>query len=161
MILLESLRALKQNSNKSVACFYFVLVLAYVVVISVMLFGPVQSMMMKKFHLGSLPFGQWVMCQFLPSMYSFKNEIIISRRQMFMDFDQPLFKDSVRFSVNHYPMRVIYFSNVRQSFFAQLPLYVYLRNAYRDREIVSSYYIESNKAGAYPVRLNMHERNQR
>ncbi|MBL8014455.1 MAG: hypothetical protein JNN05_11470 [Candidatus Omnitrophica bacterium] len=159
MILSESLKALKQNGNKSVGLFYSVLLLSYLTLVSVIFFGPVQSMMMKKFHPGVLPFGQWAMCQFLPSMYSFKNEIIVSPRLLPTDFNQTPGSDSARYSVNHYPMRIIYFSNVRASFFPHLPVYVYLRNTYRGREVVSSYCIQKNQNGACPILLNMHERN--
>lgn len=161
MILIESLKTLKRTSNKSVSWLYGVLLIVYLMAIGVRFMDPIQSMAMKKFHLGVLPFGQWAVCQFLPSMYNFKNEIVISSRLLPGEFSQPLTNDAAKFSVNHYPMRIIYFSNVRESLYRYLPVYVYLRNVYRGREIVSSYLIEINQNGAYPILLNTDERNQR
>lgn len=157
IILFESIRALKERSNLWVLIFYRVLLIVYVIVLAVAFVPQVQSTMMKKFHPGVLPFGQWAICQFLPSMYNFKNEMIISQRSLPLNFKGPIDQGALKFSVNHYPLRMIYFSNVRKAVYQHLPMYIYLRNAYRGREIISSYLIEKSSMGGYPVLLNVYE----
>jgi len=155
--LVTSLVLLNQKSHYSVNIFYIMLLFIFMIITSVNYFSPVQSLMMKKFHVGALPFNQWVLCQFVPSMYNFNNEIIISSRLLASDFNDSQSKDQFKCSVNHYPMRIIYYSHVRSSFFAQMPFYVYLRSSYGSRQIVSVFRIESSPTGARPIRLNFYE----
>lgn len=157
-VLSQSIEALRRQRNFGVFFFYFVLLFFYGWALAVAVVPKVQSMIMKKFHPGTMSFGQWAACQFLPSMYSFKNEIIISPQVLPGDFQDPLPKDALKFAVNHYPLRIIYFSNVREVVYSNLPVYVYLRNSYRGRAIVSSYIIERTVVGADPILRNLYER---
>jgi hypothetical protein len=156
--LIESIKALKIRFKLVVVMFYSILLGLYIIVGGVNFCSFMQSMSMKKFHLGVHPFGRWAMCQFFPSMYSFHNEILISPRLLPADFKTASSPELVRFTVNHYPMRMIYFTNERQDLTKHLPFYVYLRSRFRNKEMVSSYIIYGSKLLLKTRLLNFYER---
>lgn len=116
----------------------------------------IQSKVMEKFHLRFSSFGEWAVWQFVPSMYNFANEILISHRPV---TSRALASGKAwaptqanRFSVNHYPLRYVTFSLTnRRLLRGQLPAYIYLRSRYRQTELISVYLLTSEK-GAMMLR---------
>lgn len=161
MSLIESLKSLKKHFRWSVVLFYSILLSLYLIVAGVNFFSCMQSLAMKKFHLGAHPYGRWAMCQFFPSMYSFQNEILISPRLLTDAFQGRSGPDLVRITVNHYPMRMIYFSNDRVNIARHIPVYVYLRSRFRNKEMVSSYVIFGSNQFLRTRLLNFYEHTTR
>lgn len=159
--ILESIRALKIKRSLSVMVLYSIFFALYFIVIGVNFSPSIQSVAMKKFHLGAHPFGRWALCQLFPSMYNFKNEILISPGILPSDFTGSMGMGLVRFTVNHYPMRMIYFTDDRANIMRHLPFYVYLRSRFRGNEMVSSYVISGSGRYFRIMMLNFYERTNR
>jgi hypothetical protein len=156
--LIASLQLLAKRRDRAVVFFYgifFVLVMT----VAVVSFSPVlQRTAMRKFHFLPRPFAEWALTQFFPSMYNFHNEILLSSRLLPSDFREPRSPDQILFTVNHYPLRMIYFSLMREDVFRRMPVYVYTRTLYRGQEIVSSYMVAPLDRLIHIMLLNAYER---
>lgn len=156
--LIISLQLLAQRRDRTVVSFY---VLFFVIIMTIALasFSPfLQRTAMRKFHFLPRPFAEWALSQFFPSMYNFHNEILFSPRLMPSDFRQPRERDQIIFTVNHYPLRMVYYSLLRQDIFRKLPVYVYTRTLFRGQEIVSSYIVTPVDRITHIMLLNAYER---
>lgn len=156
--LVDSLELLFKRKERAVLIFYGIL-FVMMSTIAVASFSPgLQKTAMRKFHFVPRPFIQWAAAQFFPSMYNFCNEILISPRMLPSGFESPKSSDQVMFTVNHYPLRVLYFSLVRKDVFAHMPVYVYTRTLYRRQEINSSYMVVPLDGAIHIMLLNAYER---
>ena len=156
----RSLRLLRKNPERLTVMFYAVLLGMIICVVSINFVPAMQMQAMRKFHYIPRPFAQWAFWQFLPSMYNFHNEILISPRLLTSDFQVPVGKDVLRFSVNHYPFRLIPFTLSRSQVFVRMPVYVYTRSKFRGRSITSSYGVSLLGYSINVMLLNAYERSE-
>lgn len=159
--LFESLRLLSKNSDRGIVLFYAVLLFVFLLIAGINYSPSLQRMAMRKFHFVPRPFAQWALCQFFPSMYNFHNEILVSPRFLPSDYQGPLGDDLVRLTVNHYPLRMLYFVVPRTLTFSHAPFYAYVRTVYRQQEIVSSYIITASGKTIRLSLVNSYERSGR
>ncbi len=159
--LVESLKILFKKGNRSLSCLYGILLILLLFIVSINFVSSTRSLIMRKFHPGAQSFGRWALCQLVPSMYNFKNEILISPQSLPLDFRGHVSLDLVRFTVNHYPMRMIYFNNSRLPCAGHSPYYVYLRSKFRGHELISSYVVQISKQYTYITKLNFYEYSSR
>lgn len=149
---------LAKRSDRAVVLFYG-LFFVFIFTIALANFSPfLQRTAMRKFHFLPRPFAEWALSQFFPSMYNFHNEVLFSPRLMPSDFRQPRERDQIIFTVNHYPLRMVYYSLLRQDIFRKLPVYVYTRTLFRGQEIVSSYIVTPVDSVIHIMLLNAYER---
>ena len=159
--LIESLRLLSKHSDRSVAFFYAVSLFVFLLLAGINYSPFLQRMAMRKFHFVPQPFAQWAICQFFPSMYNFHNEILVSPRVLPSDYQGALTGDLVRLTVNHYPLRMLYFVVPRAQIFLHAPFYAYVRTVYRQQEIVSSYMVTASHQTIRLSLVNSYERSGR
>ena len=157
----ESLQLLSKHSDRGVAFFYAVLFAIFLLLAGISYSPCLQRMAMRKFHFVSQPFTEWAFCQFFPSMYSFHNEILVSPRVLPSDYQGPLSGNLVRLTVNHYPLRMLYFVVPRAQIAAHAPFYAYVRTVYRQQEIVSSYIVTASHHTIRFSLVNSYERSGR
>ncbi len=127
--------------------FYVLLGVVAAVLAALPFSPPVQRMIMEKFHWRSPSFAQWVLLQFVPSMYNFSNEIWVTQEPVdsVKAGDAPPASALLYQRVNHFPLRMITFRpEVRESF-AQSGQHfnVVLRSRYQDASLVSVYEMDS------------------
>lgn len=156
--LAESLRLLQRKLDPATIGFYALLLVMTIAVASINFLPGMQRFMMRKFHYTQRPFTRWAIGQFLPSMYNFHNEIIITRDLLVSDFQFPAGSDALRLSVNHYPFRIVPFHLSRSQMFLKMPFYVYIRSSFRNQSIVSSYSVTLLGYGMNVTLLNSYER---
>jgi hypothetical protein len=155
--LIESLRRLEARKDSGALGLYLVMFFIFVFLSCLPFSATVQKMAMSKFHLTLRPFGRWAAVQFVPSMYNFQNEF-------YWSFDPGLsqgLRGVNHYTVNHYPLRLLFFTTDRRPMLSSRPLYLYLRSTYRGRERVTSYL---NLAGNRHIQiqfLNAYENSQR
>jgi len=159
MPLVESLKRLNPDKDRGVFVFY-VFIAAIAAFLCCLPFSTsIQRIMMSKFHLTLNPFSRWAAAQCVPSMYNFKNEVFWSfQPQISFNRADPM---TPHLAVNHYPMRMIFFTGDRRGAVFHEPLYIYLRSTYRGRELVTSYLLTSTPQRLYVQFLNIHERSER
>lgn len=148
---------LRKNPERPAIAFYAVLLLLMICLASIHVLPQMQKMAMRKFHYMPRPFYEWAIWQFLPSMYNFHNEILISPRMLVSDFQFPVPDDVLRFSVNHYPFRMIPFGLARSQVFLRMPFYVYTRSVFRNQSIMSSYTVTLLGYAIHVTLLNAYE----
>lgn len=158
--LVHSWRLLRKNPERRTIVFYAVLLMLTICVASIHVVPGMQKLAMKKFHYMPRPFYEWALWQFLPSMYNFHNEILISPRMLVSDFQLPVAGDVLRYSVNHYPLRLIPFSLSRSQVFLRMPFYVYTRSVFRNHTIMSSYSVTLLGYAIHVTLLNAYEHSQ-
>lgn len=158
--LAESLRLIFKQPDRGVFSFYAVLLFVFVLIAGVGFSPALQTMAMRKFHYVPQPFAQWALCQFFPSMYNFHNEVLISKHVLPSDYRGPL-TDTVRFAVNHYPLRMFYFVVSRAQIANHASFYIYTRTVYRRQEIVSSYMVTFLRRVIHISLINSYERSGR
>ena len=156
--LVESLLILSNKPNKSVVFFYAVLFSIFILIAGINCSPQFQRMAMRKFHFIPRPFTQWALGQFFPSMYAFRNEILISPQYLPSDYQGLLTNGSVNMTVNHYPLRMLYFAVPREQIFAHAPFYVYIRTVFRRQEIVSTYRVTGLGQTIHITFVNSYER---
>jgi len=111
-----------------------------------------QRQIMQKFHLKTASFVRFALLQFLPSMYNFDNEALVSEFKAAADpFASDLF---IHFQANHHPLRFVSFGlNNRREFLKNgSSKYVYLRSRFNGQRLDSLYVIEP-KANTLNVKL--------
>ncbi len=158
--LIESLSLLLKHFDRGVVLFYSMLLAIFLLLAGINYSPYLQKMAMRKFHFVSQPFAQWALCQFFPSMYSFQNEILISQYVLPSDYQGSLTGDSVRLTVNHYPLRMLYFAVPREQIVSHAPFYAYARTVYRQQEIVSSYIVTASRQAIRLSIVNSYERSK-
>ena len=121
-----------------------------------------QRLIVGKFHLTLRPFSRWAAAQMIPSMYNLKNEMAVSLNP-FADGNMELISDQAMHHgvVNHYPMRIVFFTTNRQSMVFHQPVYVYLRSSYRGREFGTEYLLVTTPKNMHIQFLNSYERTVR
>ncbi len=145
------------DPERPTVAFYAVLLMLMLCLLSIHILPQMQKLAMRKFHYTPRPFYEWALWQFLPSMYNFHNEILISPRMLVSDFQSPVESDVLRLSVNHYPLRLIPFSLSRSQVFLRMPFYVYTRSVFRNQSIMSSYSVTVLGYAIYVTLLNAYE----
>ena len=156
--LIQSLKFLSFNPKRSVSIFYGVLFCIVLLCMSINFFPSAQKIAMRKFHLTLRPFSIWALWQFVPSMYNFHNELFVTTEPLPLSLKGRDGQEVLHFSVNHYPLRMIYFTSSRRSAFMSPSLYLYLRSVYRQEEITTSYLIQTRLRPATIIFLNSYER---
>ncbi|GEM_PF-6356545 len=153
----KSIKFLSSCPQRSTSIFYGALFLVFCVLIGVGLCPDIQKTMMRKFHFMPRPFVQWAMLQFVPSMYNFKNDFFESLQPLPIDARMEDRPEVQHFTVNHYPLRMVYFYYSRQTFVFPKPVYVYIRTTFRKQEITTSYMMVSSSKGIQIYFLNAYE----
>jgi hypothetical protein len=147
--LFQALRQVKTGDTK---VFFLIIALVFIFLSALLVSPYIQRLIMAKFHWRARSFTAWSLLQFIPSMYSFSNEIVVTQTPItppleLASFQQP----SARFyrRVNHFPLRMITFSPQVREFFAESrqDYYVYLRSHYRGVVLNTVYQMESNGLG--------------
>jgi hypothetical protein len=156
--LLESLSRLDLRKDKSAAVFYAVLLFIFIFLAFLPFSGSVQRLLMGKFHLTLKPFSGWAVTQLLPAMYNFENKLFWSAEMLNENLLANPAPGVYHLSVNHYPMRMVYFTPHRKAVVFSRPLYIYLQSAYRGRAFVTSYLISSTPQNIHVQFLNAYER---
>ena len=158
--LIQSLKRLDIKKDREAVYFYSVILLISVFISCIVFLPSAQKIAMRKFHLNVRPFGQWAALQFVPAMYNFHNDISISFYPL--QYSEMIPSPSVRnVVVNHYPLRIIYFTTNRKSVVFKKPLYVYLHSVYRGQELVTVYELSSTSRKIRAQLLNTYERSNR
>lgn len=135
----QSIKILVSNYQRSTGIFYCVLFLVFCILISVGFSPRAQKLMMGKYHFMPRPFVQWAVLQFVPSMYNFKNDFYASVQPVSVNAELDGRREVQHFSINHYPLRMLYFRYSRQPLIMSQPFYVNIRTVFRNQEIVTSY----------------------
>ncbi len=144
--LFQVLRQVKDGDTK---LFLFVIGFVLMFLFALFFYPNIQRLIMAKFHWRAKSFAVWSFLQFIPSMYSFSNEIVVTQTPIappleLASFQQP----SAQFyrRVNHFPLRMITFSPQVREFFvkSRQNYYVYLRSRYRGVVLTTVYELESN-----------------
>lgn len=117
-----------------------------------------QMLIMEKFHLRSPSFAQWSILQFVPSMYNFSNEVWLSPSPLSktaVDGGEILPQGAQHFWMNHYPIRIIYFSlgHRRDLVKKGKPVYALVRSRFRGHELVTRYKIYLRGSEIHLVRV--------
>lgn len=144
--LFQALRQVKAGDTN-----VFFLIIGFVLMFLFALFfsSHIQRLVMAKFHWRAKSFAAWSLLQFIPSMYSFSNEIVITQAPIDPPFASASFQQSsAQFyrRVNHFPLRMITFHPQAREFFAnsRQNYYVYLRSRYRGVILNTVYQMQSN-----------------
>ncbi|MCB9757375.1 MAG: hypothetical protein H6753_02995 [Candidatus Omnitrophica bacterium] len=143
------LQALRQAKTWDTKVFFLIITLVFIF-LSALLFSPyVQRLIMAKFHWRAKSFAAWGLLQFIPSMYSFSNEIVVTQTPVSQPLELAFFDQSqvqLYRRVNHFPLRMITFSPQVREFFVESRqnYYVYLRSHYRGVVLTTVYQMESN-----------------
>ena len=135
----------RQRTRKDVPTLLFVavLVLSAVVITLLPLSRNGRETLLRSQHLRLKPFTAWAVLQWLPSMYSYANQVCTSPNwpEPAATSHQGSPPDGVQKRwVNHYPAQAITFSVVRAKLLRQLrgnTLHFYLRSRYRETHIDS------------------------
>ncbi len=142
-------QVLRQPSSWDTKLFLSVIGGIVVALVSLLFSPDVERLVMQKFHWRAKSFVAWSILQFVPSMYSFSNEIVVTQEFV----DQPLdlvsldqLSSPFYFHVNHFPLRLITFTPKAREFFSssRQSYYVYLRSRYRDVVLDTVYQMNSN-----------------
>ena len=154
----KSLKLLSAHPQRSTGLFYGTLLLIFCILIGLGSCPFIQKTLMRKFHFMPRPFAQWAALQFLPSMYNFKNDFLESPTPLPLDTRMEAGEDVKYFTVNHYPLRMLYFYDSRRRLIFSKPLYAYARTTFRQRQIVTSYAMVSSFQQIHIFFLNSYER---
>jgi len=132
--LIQSLRALRWRKDPAVFVAYAVFAAIFIFLASVPFSFAAQNMQVRKLHFTLHPFGAWAADQFVPSMYSFHNRLVISYAPLH-ELDAAQEAAPVRtITVNHYPFHPMYLDTDRQRLISDQPLHLYALSMYRGRE---------------------------
>jgi hypothetical protein len=148
-----ALRALRHRDISTFGlCLVIVLVCIFLISLPVCSWS--QKQIMEKFHLKTDNFVRWSLMQFIPSMYSFSNEVWMSIEPVFEDFErnERAFNDIyVHYWINHYPLRYASFSLKNRQAYARSGrlYYIYIRSSYRDSALTSIYHLIPNNNSLY------------
>jgi hypothetical protein len=134
--LMQSLKRLDLRKDSFTGGLYLVIVVLWFFLFLLPFSPGVQRIMMGKFHLTLRPFHRWAAAQVVPSMYNFQNNLSWSLRPVSENFDLLAIP---HLPVNHFPLRLLFFNNNRQSIIFNHPVYIYISSIYRQRTMVSSY----------------------
>lgn len=142
-------QALRQIKTWDTKIFFSVIVLVLMFLFALFFSLNIQRLIMAKFHWRAKSFAVWSLLQFIPSMYSFSNEIVVTQTPITQPLELAAFDQSqaqLYRRVNHFPLRVITFSPQVREFFAESrqDYYVYLRSRYRGVVLTTVYELESN-----------------
>jgi len=130
------------GANCVTPIFYLILIINTLFLASLPVCPWARRAIMEKFHLKSPSIFQFSLLQFVPSMYSFANEFLVSTQRIPGGLGEAT---KARHAwVNHYPLRYATFGmNIRQPYFQDgLPRYYYARSRYRGEEMDSLYVIK-------------------
>ena len=132
--LIQSLRALRWSKDSAVCIAYAVFAAIFIFLACLPFSVAVQNMQVRKLHFALHPFAAWAADQFVPSMYSFHNRLVISYAPLHeLDASQEL--APVRtMTVNHYSFHPMYLDTDRQRLISDQPLHLYALTSYRGRE---------------------------
>ena len=87
-------------------------------------------------------FMEWSIIQILPSMYNYSNAFWISdfsyQQEEFNDIKDGLY-DHNKIQVNHYPLKIISFTNSREHFFSTHPKSFYVKSSFRGISLMRAY----------------------
>jgi hypothetical protein len=155
------LQRLDPNKDKGAVVFYAALLAVFIFISCLPFSSALQKTAMAKFHLTVKPFGRWALLQFVPAMYNFQNEVYWSFTPLAELSDPALSGMSTHLSVNHYPLRMIYFRMNRQAVIYDRPVYIYLRSLYRGRQLITSYLLLTTPRQVRVQLLNTYERLER
>ena len=72
-------QALRQVKDKDTKLFFSVIALVFMFLLALFLSPYIQRLIMAKFHWRTKSFAVWSLLQFIPSMYSFNNEIFVTQ----------------------------------------------------------------------------------
>jgi hypothetical protein len=108
----------------------------------------VTATVMRRFHLSTGSYGQWLPQQVVPAMYSFANEYRLSQQ------DVPVAESEAFVGatwVNHYPPRLFTFA--RRRGLGTEEFYLYCRSRYRGRELLTKTRVQPEEEGGFRMRL--------
>lgn len=132
--LIQSLRALRWSKDLAVCIAYAVFAAIFIFLACLPFSVAVQNMQVRKFHFALRPFAVWAADQFVPSMYSFHNRLVISYAPLHeLDASQEL-APMRTMTVNHYSFHPMYLDTDRQRLISDQPLHLYALTSYRGRE---------------------------
>lgn len=142
-------QALRQFKAWDTKIFFSVIALVLMFLFALFFSLNIQRLIMAKFHWRAKSFAVWSLLQFIPSMYSFSNEIVVTQAPITPPFELASFQQpSAQFyrRVNHFPLRMITFSPQVREFFvkSRQNYYVYLRSRYRGVVLTTVYEMKSN-----------------
>ena len=150
--LLKALKAISLRKNPGTYCFYLLLGIVTLLLIAKVCIPGVRHQFLRQFHLSSPTFLQWGGLQFIPSMYSFGNEFWYSNqpipeRELTSEPSAPI----IHGWLNHYPSRVVTFTNNRQFLNIAGPAdFVAVRSRYRG-EALTTYYAVRKQGEAFQM----------
>ncbi len=132
--LIQSLRVLRWSKDSAVYIAYAVFAAIFIFLACLPFSVAVQNMQVRKLHFALHPFAAWAADQFVPSLYSFHNRLVISYAPLHeLDASQEL-APARTMTVNHYSFHPMYLDTDRQRLISDQPLHLYALTSYRGRE---------------------------
>ena len=149
--LVSALRGCVLRKDYGTGAFILILILVSVLLFSLRFCPWTQRQIMEKFHLKSPSFARFAVFQFIPSMYNFSNEILITG-SLVKGGQDALYV--AKFQVNHYPLRMISFGSRNRSELIKsgAPRFAFIRSRYNGHTLDSIYALEPQGYKLY-VRL--------
>ena len=142
----------KIHQEKLITKIFYTLLSLVAVVLMIEACVPSASLpFIRKYHLRQKPFAKWAALHFIPSLYSFSNEVWYSpvhSAKETVEGKTPFNpKTAWHGYYNHYPLRMITFTLDRKTFFRDVPTqYFSIRSSYKNTQL-STHFLLRQKNG--------------
>ena len=133
----------------------FIAIVALLIVIAVWLLlmpllPAIASSTLHRFHLRSESFVWWAIQQPIPSMYNFANRFEVSRFPP--GLVDPIFDDTEKRYINHFPLRILTFANTRYRFLlAGQDRWVTVDSTYRGQTLETRVHAKALEGGGFEL----------